>query len=91
MSVSADSDGHGFLVLGVSLQGPVLRIVGERAATGAQVIDHGLRGTGNLPGLARTPWGVCVAGEQDGQSCQVGQDLVLANIRIPGPGGSRGG
>jgi hypothetical protein len=45
---AADGDGHG--VLGVSSQGPALRIVSEHAAAEAQMVDQvrGLRGTGDL-------------------------------------------
>jgi len=71
MSVSADGDGHG--VLGVSTQGPVLRVVGEGAAAGAEVVDQyrGLRGAGDLAGPAWMPGDVFVAGEQDRQTSQV--------------------
>jgi hypothetical protein len=62
MPVSADGDGHG--VLSVGSQGPVLQVVGERVAAGAQMVDQcrGSRGTGDLADLA---WKALVAGEQD--------------------------
>jgi hypothetical protein len=61
---AADGDGHG--VLGVSSQGPALRIVSEHAAAEAQMVDEvrSLRGTGDLVYVA--------LGKQDGQGCQVG-------------------
>jgi hypothetical protein len=79
LSVSADSDSHG--VLGVGPQAPVLRIVGERATAGAQVVDQ-------VRSLRRTSDRVYVAlGEQDREGCQVRRDLVLADIGVLGPGG----
>src|SRR6516165_2316676 len=88
MSVAA-ADGDGCGVLGVCAQGPLLGIVGECAASGSQVVDQfgGVRGTGELAGLAEMVLGVLAVGEQDGKGGQVGQDLVLPDIDVLRPGG----
>jgi hypothetical protein len=88
MSVAV-AGGDGYTVPGVSPQGLALRIVGERAAAGSQVVDQfrSVRGAGDLAGLVWLALGVFLAGEQDGQGCQVGRDLVFADIGVLGPEG----
>jgi len=81
----AAADGDRYGVLGVSPQGPVLRIVGERAAAGVQVVDRfrSLRGISDLVYVT--------LGEQDGQGRQVGHDLILTDIGVFRPGGAGAG
>jgi hypothetical protein len=81
------ADGHCCIVV-TGAQGSVVRVIGEDDAADAELVDQGCRvgGTGHL---ARAAFPAAqfadVAGEQDADSGQVRQDLVLAHVRVLRP------
>ena len=86
--VLADDDRRRVVAAGV--QGPAIRVVSEDDAIGAQPVDqHGpVRRAGHLSGSAALRSGYPGRrGEQDGDSGQVRQDLVLADIGVLRPRG----
>ena len=69
-------------------QGPAIRVVGQDGAVGAQPVDQRGRtgGAGQLSGSAARPAGFPgITCEQDGDSGQVREDLVLADISVLRP------
>src|SRR5690242_11809472 len=70
--------------------GPGVRVVGEGDARRPQLVDQArcLTGSGDLHGAAG--WRL-IALDEDGQRGQVRQDLVLPDVGVLGPAGSRAG
>ena len=69
-------------------QGPVVRVLGEDDADGAQLVDQVCRNrrSGHLGRTAVPAAGFPGrVGEQDADSGQVRKDLVLAQVGVPGP------
>jgi hypothetical protein len=86
--VLADDDRRRVVAAGV--QGPAIRVVGEDDAVGARPAgQHGaVRRAGHLSGSAAVRSGYPGRrGEQDGDSGQVRQDLILADIGVLRPRG----
>jgi hypothetical protein len=88
------ADGDRRCVVTAGAQGPAGRVVGQDGAVGAQLVDQRGRagGAGQLSGSAARPAGFAgITGEQDGDSGQVREDLVLADIAVLRPAGIRAG
>ena len=91
VSVAA-ADGDGYAIFGAGVQDSALGIVGEGLAAGSQAVDQ-FRSPGrpgDLAGLAGLAWTasmVFLAVKEDSQGCQVGQDLVLADVGVLRPAG----
>src|SRR6266704_556742 len=88
-AVPAHGDRDGVVVTGAD--GQRVRVVGEDDTRGPQLVDQasGLGGGGELPGAVAVR--LAAAGEKDGDSGQVGQDLVLAHVGVLGPTRFRAG
>ena len=86
------ADGYRRRVLAAGAQGPVIGVVGENDAIGAQLVDQSGRiiRSGQMRCTAAAAARCAgIADEQDADGGQVQQDLVLADIGIlrrPGPG-----
>ena len=86
------ADGDGDVVL--AAESPLVRVVGEDAAHGAQAVDQirGLRRGGHLRNVLPAA-GRCLAGpaQEDGDGRQVGEDLVPADVGVLRPAGAGSG